>query len=82
MQLDLFALLQIPEQYTAMLQRYAAAMILLAVLILITKWQGIGIGSKLIVGTIRGTIQIILMALILVYIFALSDLFVIFGVLT
>lgn len=82
MQLDLFALLQIPEQYTAMLQRYFAAMILLAVLILITKWQGIGIGSKLIVGTIRGTIQIVLMALILVYIFDLSDLIVIFGVLT
>jgi len=82
MQLDIFALLQIPEQYTVMLQRYLAAMILLAVLIIITKWQGIGIGNKLIVGTIRGTIQIVLMALILVYIFALSDLIVIFGVLT
>jgi ABC-type iron transport system FetAB permease component len=68
MQLDLFALLQIPEQYIPMIQRYAAAMILLAILIMITRWQGIGIGSKLIVGTIRGTIQIVLMALILVYI--------------
>jgi len=82
MQLDLFALLQIPEQYIVMIQRYAAAMILLAILIAITRWQGLGISSKLIVGTIRGTIQIILMALILVYIFALSNLIVIFGVLT
>jgi hypothetical protein len=39
MQLDLFALLQIPEQYIPMIQRYAAAMILLAILIMITRQQ-------------------------------------------
>ncbi|RLI48774.1 MAG: iron export ABC transporter permease subunit FetB [Candidatus Thorarchaeota archaeon] len=60
---------------------YAIAMVLLVLLLLISKWQGLGVGNKLIVGTIRGTIQIILMALILVEIFALENLAIIFFVL-
>lgn len=60
---------------------YAAAMVLLVVLIALSKWQKIGIAEKLIVGTVRGTVQIILMALILLEIFAIQNLFIIFGVL-
>ncbi len=83
MQFDLFALLQSldPEILDA-IPRYITALALLAALILISRWQGIGIEKKLIVGTIRGTTQILLMALILVTIFALRDLIVIFIVLT
>ena len=62
--------------------RYAIAMVLLAALLIVSRWQGLAIGNKLIVGTVRGTIQIILMGLILVYIFQLSNLIIIFGVLT
>ncbi len=60
---------------------YAAAMVLLVVLIALSRWQKIGIEEKLIIGTVRGTIQIILMALILLEIFALQNLFIIFTVL-
>ncbi len=62
--------------------RYITALGLLVVLLLVSKWQGIGVERKLIIGTIRGTIQIIIMALILVVIFELSNMFVIFGLLT
>jgi putative ABC transport system permease protein len=62
--------------------RYTIAMILLAVLIFVSRWQGLRIANKLIVGTVRGTIQIILMGMILIYIFALENVIVIFGVLT
>lgn len=62
--------------------RYITALILLAGLIIVSRWQGLGIGNKLIVGTIRGTVQILLMALILVSIFALENLVIIFIVLT
>ncbi len=61
--------------------RYLAALVLLAVLIAISRWQGLGVGKRLIVGTVRGTAQILLMAVILVTIFALRDLVVIFIVL-
>ncbi len=69
-----------PEVVTAA-QGYVVAMILLAIILLLNRWQGLGVGNKLIVGTIRGTIQIILMALILVEIFALEDMIIIFAVL-
>jgi len=86
MQLDLTFFVTIWESIPIELQialgRYFAALVLLAILLLITKWQNIRIGNKLIIGTVRGTIQIILMGLILVYIFNLSDLFIMFGVLT
>jgi len=62
--------------------RYITALGLLAVLLLVSKWKGIGAEKKLVIGTIRGTIQIILMALILVVIFELRDMLVIFGLLT
>ena len=64
------------------LGRYAVALVLLAALLVITKWQNIRIGNKLLIGTVRGTVQIILMGMILVYIFNLSDLLLMFGVLT
>lgn len=72
----------IPEEIQIALGRYLVALVLLAALLIITKWQNIRIGNKLLVGTVRGTIQIILMGLILVYIFNLSDMIVMFGVLT
>ncbi len=62
--------------------RYITALFLLAALILVSRWQGLGIGNKLVVGTIRGTIQILIMALFLVSIFALENLIIIFIVLT
>lgn len=86
MQLDLTSIAtlwaSIPEDIQIAFGRYIAAMVLLAVLLIITKWQNIRIGNKLIIGTVRGTIQIILMGLILVYIFNLRDMLVMFGVLT
>ncbi|TFF91523.1 iron export ABC transporter permease subunit FetB [Candidatus Thorarchaeota archaeon] len=72
----------IPAEVQTTLGRYLIALILLAVLIFASRWQGIGIADKLVIGTIRGTIQIILMGLILLYIFALRNLVIIFGVLT
>ncbi len=61
---------------------YLAALVMLIMLILVSRWQGLGIGSKLIVGTIRGTVQIILLALILVQLFAFDNIFLILGVLS
>ncbi len=85
MQLDLTFLQviweSIPEDIQIALGRYVVALVLLAALLIITKWQNIRIGNQLIIGTIRGTIQIILMGMILVYIFNLSDLLIMFGIL-
>jgi len=72
----------IPTEIQVALGRYAVALVLLAALLIITKWQHIRIGNRLIIGTVRGTIQIILMGMILVYIFNLSDIFIMFVVLT
>lgn len=72
----------ITEDVLNAVDAYLAALILLAMLIIISRWQGVGIGSKLIVGTIRGTAQIILMALILTQIFALDDIILILVVLS
>ena len=69
--------LEVRDAFTS----YLMAMVLLVILLLVTKWQGIGVGSKLIVGTIRGTVQIVLMALILIQIFDLENLLIIFVVL-
>ena len=86
MQLDLTFLQtfweSIPEDIQIALGRYVVALVLLAALLIITKRQNIRIGNQLLIGTVRGTIQIILMGMILVYIFNLSDLFIMFGVLT
>ncbi|MHA1928684.1 MAG: ABC transporter permease [Candidatus Thorarchaeota archaeon] len=86
MQLDLTSIAvlwaSIPEEVQIALGRYLAALVLLAALLIITRWQNIRIGNKLVIGTIRGTIQIILMGLILVYIFNISDMLIMFGVLT
>ncbi|MCK5389170.1 MAG: iron export ABC transporter permease subunit FetB [Candidatus Thorarchaeota archaeon] len=86
MQLDLPFIVNlwatIPGDVQIALGRYAIALVLLAVLLIITKWQNIRVGKKLLIGTVRGTIQIILMGLILVYIFNLSDLLIMFVVLT
>jgi putative ABC transport system permease protein len=86
MQLD-FTFIQtfwdsIPGEIQIALGRYVVALILLAALLIITKWQNIRIGNKLLVGTVRGTIQIILMGMILIYIFNLSNVLLLFGVLT
>jgi putative ABC transport system permease protein len=72
----------LPEEIQLAIGRYTIALILLAVLIFISKWQGLNIANKLITGTIRGTIQIILMGMILIYIFSLENILIIFGVLT
>jgi putative ABC transport system permease protein len=72
----------IPPEVRVTMGRYLIAMILLAALLIVSRWQGLRIANKLIIGTIRGTIQIILMGLILLYIFNLSNIIVIFGVLT
>ncbi len=85
MQID-FGFLQtlwesIPSEIQVTMGRYATAIILLIVLLAISKWQRIRIQKSLIVGTVRGTIQIILMGLILVYIFNLQDIIIMFGVL-
>ncbi len=69
-----------PEVQIA-LGRYLAAMILLIALLIISRWQRIRIQKSLIIGTVRGTIQIILMGLILVYIFDLQELWIMFCVL-
>ncbi len=79
---DLWQLLEkIPEEVIAGFQSYTLTMVLLILLIVVSRWQGLGIESKLIVGTIRGTIQILLLALILYEIFALQNLIIIFVVL-
>ena len=85
MQLDLDLVawwLSLDPEILDTIPRYITALGLLTVLLLVSKWQGIGVEKKLIIGTIRGTIQIILMSLILVVIFELRDMFVIFGLLT
>ncbi|NHJ14850.1 MAG: ABC transporter permease [Candidatus Thorarchaeota archaeon] len=74
--------LDLPNEIQVAALRYVVAMVLLAALLLVSKWQGLGIGNRLIVGTVRGTIQVILMGLILVYIFQLSYLPLIFVVLS
>ncbi|TFG31992.1 iron export ABC transporter permease subunit FetB [Candidatus Thorarchaeota archaeon] len=86
MQLD-FNFLQslwnsIPAEIQVAVGRYIAAIILLIALLVVSKWQRIRIQKSLIIGTVRGTIQIILMGLILVYIFDLQNLLLMFGVLT
>ncbi len=85
MQID-FGILQtlwesIPSDIQVAMGRYLAAIILLVVLLFISKWQRIRIQKSLIIGTVRGTIQIILMGLILVYIFNLKNILLMFGVL-
>jgi putative ABC transport system permease protein len=86
MQFDLLDLLGITMEDIAAIMKafysYLLAMILLAVLLIIIKWQGIRVGDKILVGTVRGTIQIILMGLILNWIFGLQNVVIIFGVLT
>ncbi|MHA1480579.1 MAG: ABC transporter permease [Candidatus Thorarchaeota archaeon] len=87
MQFDLIAVItdyfeSLPLEVQDAVSSYIMAMVLLVMLLLVTKWQGIGVGSRLIVGTIRGTVQIVLMALILIEIFALEDLVIMFLVLT
>ena len=82
---DLLELLGITDDLVEIvnaMQSYLYAMILLIALLLIIKWQRIRIGDKIIVGTIRGTIQIIMMGLILDWIFNLQNILVVFGVLT
>jgi putative ABC transport system permease protein len=71
----------IPADIQVALGRYIAAMVLLVALIVVSKWQKIRIQKNLIIGTVRGTIQIILMGLILVYLFNLRDIILMFGVL-
>jgi putative ABC transport system permease protein len=82
---DLLELLGITDdldEIVAAMESYLYAMILLIALLIIIKWQGIRIGNKIAVGTVRGTIQIIMMGLILDWIFNLDNIFIIFGVLT
>ncbi|MBD3405258.1 MAG: iron export ABC transporter permease subunit FetB [Candidatus Lokiarchaeota archaeon] len=71
-----------PEEVVNAFYSYLTAMVFLVALIIISKWQGVEIANKLVVGTIRGTIQIILMALILIEIFNLENILIIFLVLT
>lgn len=71
----------IPPEVQVAFGRYLAAMILLVALLIVSKWQRIRIQRSLIIGTVRGTIQIILMGLILVYIFNLQELWIMFCVL-
>ncbi len=80
---DLIAYLSglVTDEVIAAFNSYLAALVLLAMLIIISKWQGLGIGSKLVVGTIRGTAQIILMALILTQIFEFDNIVLILAVL-
>ena len=63
--LNLLDLLGITEQdlqdILEALNSYLLAMILLVALLIIIKWQGIRVGDKILIGTDRGTIQIILM---------------------
>jgi len=72
----------IPPEIIDAGRRYLIALVLLAALVIISKWQGLGIQDKLLIGTVRGTIQIILMGFILLELFALQNLWLIFGVLT
>ncbi len=69
------------EENLAAIYAYIAAMVLLVVLVMISRWQRLGIVDKLLIGTVRGTIQIILMALILIQIFALENVFILYIVL-
>ena len=72
----------IPVDIQIAIGRYIVALVLLAALLIVTKWQNIRIGNRLVISTVRGTIQIILMGMILVYIFNLSNVLLMFGVLT
>ena len=69
------------EENLAAIYAYLAAMVLLVALLLISRWQRLGLVDKLVIGTIRGTIQIILMALILIQVFALENIFILYFVL-
>lgn len=72
----------IPPEVQIAFGRYLAAMVLLVALLVVSRWQRIRIQKSLIIGTVRGTIQIILMGLILVYVFNLSELWIMFCVLS
>ena len=86
MQIDLTPIFNfwesIPPEVQVAFGRYLAAMVLLVALLIVSRWQRIRIQKSLIIGTVRGTIQIILMGLILVYIFDLQELWIMFVVLT
>jgi putative ABC transport system permease protein len=83
---DIFGFLNLLDEELSEIQSastsYVIALILFIALLIISRWQGLDIGDKLIVGAIRGTIQILLLALILVYVFQLQNLIIMFGVLT
>jgi putative ABC transport system permease protein len=83
LQLDIINLiLNPPPELIDAFFSYLVGLILVVIIVLLSKWQGIGVEDKLLIGTIRGTIQIILMALVLEIIFELKDMVLIFGLLT
>ncbi|WP_455143571.1 ABC transporter permease [Candidatus Hodarchaeum mangrovi] len=63
------------EIITEILQRLSISIILLILLIALTKWQQIGLEKMFIWSFTRGLVQILIMALILVVIFAITEIF-------
>ncbi|MCP4567447.1 MAG: iron export ABC transporter permease subunit FetB [FCB group bacterium] len=58
------------------------ALILMALAIVLARWQKIGVGKDLIVGTIRSFVQLVAIGYALEFIFGLENLFAILGTLT
>ncbi|MFX1520736.1 MAG: ABC transporter permease [Promethearchaeota archaeon] len=83
MQLIEFLFDVLPEQIVLMdiFQRIITSMILLAILIVLSLWQRMHMEKSFIVSFARGIIQIVIMALFLIIIFALEELLIIYGVL-
>ncbi|TFG13815.1 iron export ABC transporter permease subunit FetB [Candidatus Thorarchaeota archaeon] len=79
---DIFGIpITISEQLIQGLQAYAMAMVLLVVLIFITRWQGLDVTDKLLIGTLRGTIQIVIVASVLLAIFDIKNILLIYAML-
>ncbi|MFX0061861.1 MAG: ABC transporter permease [Candidatus Hermodarchaeota archaeon] len=76
----LMALLPDSEVLVDVFQRIVVSMILLAILVILSFWQKIQMEKSFVVSVIRGIIQIVIMALFLIVIFALQQLLVLYGV--
>ena len=69
------------EIITEIIQRLSISIILLILLVALTKWQKIRLEKMFIWSFLRGLVQILIMALILIVIFALTDIFLLIIVL-
>jgi putative ABC transport system permease protein len=77
----LFGVISEQNVMMSIFQRLITSMILLAILVVLSLWQRMHMEKSFIVSFVRGVIQIVIMALFLIIIFALEELLILYGVL-